>query len=103
MRLIAIPMSHYCEKARWGLEPAEIAYSEEAHLQVFHCWAVRGLKSKGMVPLLVGGSQVTADSTDILKYLDQRLAPEQKLYPPEIIAEADALKHFFNESLGIES
>ena len=103
MRLITIPMSHYCEKARWGLELAGITYSEEAHLQVFHYWAVRGLKSKGMVPVLVDGSQAIADSTDILKYLDQRLAPEQKLYPPEIIAEVEALEHFFDEGLGIES
>ena len=36
MRLITIPMSHYCEKARWGLAHAGVEYVEEAHLQVFH-------------------------------------------------------------------
>ena len=28
-RLITIPISHYCEKARWALERAEIPYREE--------------------------------------------------------------------------
>lgn len=103
MRLITIPMSHYCEKARWGLELAGTTYSEEAHLQVFHYWAVRGLNSKGMAPVLVDGSQAITHSTDILKYLDQLCPPDQKLYPPEILAEVEALENFFDEGLGIES
>ena len=37
-RLITIPISHYCEKARWALERADIPYREERHLQVIH-WA----------------------------------------------------------------
>ena len=37
-RLITIPISHYCEKARWALERAEIPYREEPHLQAIH-WA----------------------------------------------------------------
>ena len=33
-RLITIPISHYCEKARWALEWSQIPYVEEKHLQV---------------------------------------------------------------------
>jgi len=35
-RLITIPFSHYCEKARWALELCGIAYEEDGHLPVFH-------------------------------------------------------------------
>ena len=31
LRLVTIPISHYCEKARWALERAGIAYREERH------------------------------------------------------------------------
>jgi len=41
MRLITIPMSHYCEKARWALSHAGVDFVEEAHLQVFHYAAAR--------------------------------------------------------------
>lgn len=29
-RLLTIPISHYCEKARWALEHAGIPYREDA-------------------------------------------------------------------------
>lgn len=35
-RLVTIPISHYCEKARWALERAGIDYEERRHLQLFH-------------------------------------------------------------------
>jgi glutathione S-transferase len=103
MRLITIPMSHYCEKARWALERAQIQYTEEAHLQVFHYWAVRSLNTMGMVPVLVDGAQVIADSSEILEHLDQYIAAEKRLYPPKHREEVAALEDYFGEGLGIES
>jgi glutathione S-transferase len=41
LRLITIPISHYCEKARWALERAGIAYREERHIQGVHMVAAR--------------------------------------------------------------
>ena len=35
-RLITIPISHYCEKARWALDRAGLAYREERHVQGVH-------------------------------------------------------------------
>ena len=32
-RLLTIPISHFCEKARWALERAGLAYREERHVQ----------------------------------------------------------------------
>ena len=35
-RLITIPPSHYCEKARWALDYAGISYREEGHPPLLH-------------------------------------------------------------------
>ena len=40
-RLVTIPISHYCEKARWALERAGIGYREEPHVQGIHQLAAR--------------------------------------------------------------
>lgn len=96
-------MSHYCEKARWGLQWAGLDYSEEAHLQVFHYWAVRRCKANGMVPVLLDGNRPIADSSAILKYLGRYLPDEKNLYPEQQQNEIDTLESFFDEGLGIES
>jgi glutathione S-transferase len=36
LRLITIPVSHYCEKARWALTKLKLPYVEEAHMPPFH-------------------------------------------------------------------
>jgi len=41
LRLITIPISHYCEKARWALERAGLSYREERHVQGVHRLAAR--------------------------------------------------------------
>jgi glutathione S-transferase len=103
MRLITIPMSHYCEKARWGLAHAGVSYAEEAHLQVFHYRAVRPYNRKGMVPVLVTGSGAIADSTAILQFLDRSLPAERKLYPGAQRHEIESLEEDFDEGLGVET
>ena len=52
-RLVTIPISHYCEKARWALDRAGIAYREERHVQVVHRVASRRAGGGGTVPVLV--------------------------------------------------
>lgn len=103
MRLITIPMSHYCEKARWGLAHAGVAYVEEAHLQVFHYRAIRPYNDTGMVPVLVGEGGAVSDSTTILQFLDRRLPEERRLYPASQRAEVEALEEDFDTRLGIET
>jgi glutathione S-transferase len=104
MRLLTIPMSHYCEKARWGLAHAGLEYVEEAHLQVFHYGPVRRHSKAGKVPVLVADGQAIADSTAILQYLDRRHVPEaRRLYPEALRAEVEALEERFDEQLGIET
>lgn len=103
MRLITIPMSHYCEKARWGLAHAGVDYVEEAHLQVFHYAAIRGHNKTGMVPVLVTDNGAISDSTAILQFLDQRLTPSRKLYPDSQRIAIEALEEQLDAHFGVET
>ncbi len=39
--LVTIPISHFCEKARWALDRADVQYTERRHVQLLHCVAAR--------------------------------------------------------------
>jgi glutathione S-transferase len=71
-RLITIPISHYCEKARWALERAGVPYEERAHLQVLHWVAVRRAGGGRTAPVLRCGDRVFAESADIVAFADSR-------------------------------
>jgi len=103
MRLITIPVSHYCEKARWGLDHAGVHYVEEAHLQLFHYLFALPHSRRGMVPILVTDSGVLIDSTDILHHLDEFLPESAKLYPRDQRREIEALEDRFDEQFGVET
>jgi glutathione S-transferase len=69
-RLITIPFSHYCEKARWALQRAEVSYDEDGHLPLFHWLPTRRAGGSRTVPVLVVDGRVIADSTDIAAWAD---------------------------------
>jgi glutathione S-transferase len=100
--LITIPISHYCEKARWALDRAGVSYRERAHLQLIHRVAVRRAGGGTTVPVLVCGNRVLADSADIVDEADAHAPPERRLYPddPAAAAEIRALERDFDEGLG---
>ncbi len=102
--LITIPISHYCEKARWALDRAGIAYMERAHLQVIHWIPVSRAGGGKTAPVLVWGDRVFADSADILEEASAQSPPERALYPddPDAAAEVRALQGDFDEVLGPE-
>ena len=103
MRLISIPVSHYCEKARWGLIHAGVHYVEDAHLQLFHYLVARRYNTRGMVPILVTDNGAITDSTEILRFLDKRLPESTKLYPSSCIQEVEELEDYFDEQFGVET
>jgi glutathione S-transferase len=102
--LVTIPISHYCEKARWALDRAGVAYTERAHLQVIHRFAVRRAGGGTTAPVLVCGERVFAESADIVDEADRRAPPEWRLFPenPDAAAEVRALEHDYDERLGPE-
>ena len=100
--LITIPISHYCEKARWALDRAGVHYREQAHLQLIHWLAVRRAGGDRTVPVLVCGQRVLADSADIVDEADAKAPPDQRLYPddPGAASEVRELERGFDIDLG---
>jgi glutathione S-transferase len=86
LRLITIPISHYCEKARWALERASIPYREERHVQGIHRVAARRAGGNMTVPVLVTPAGAVSDSADILTWVDGRTPPAHRLFPEEAVA-----------------
>jgi glutathione S-transferase len=70
--LITIPISHYCEKARWALDRARVPYRERAHLQVVHWFHVKRAGGGWTAPVLRCGSTVLPESADIVRWADER-------------------------------
>lgn len=102
LRLVTIPISHYCEKARWALERAGIPYREEPHVQGIHQLAARRAGGKITVPVLVTPERVLSDSADILAWVDERTPTEQRLFPADPAArrEVESLCRRLDTELG---
>jgi glutathione S-transferase len=83
LRLVTIPISHYCEKARWALERAGIEYREERHVQGIHRLAARRAGGSSTVPVLVTPNGSIGESEKILAWVDQQIALEHRLFPAE--------------------
>jgi glutathione S-transferase len=96
--LITIPISHYCEKARWVLERAGIPYRERAHMQILHWVAVKRAGGGMTAPVLVtDDGRVLPESDEIVAWADAR--GDLGLFPND---EVRALEHDFDERLGPE-
>jgi glutathione S-transferase len=96
VRLITIPVSHYCEKIRWALKRSQIPFVEERHMPPFHRFATRKFNDRKnsiviaenernmspinrfvsrvvggqSVPVLVTATEVLTSSEEILKWVD---------------------------------
>lgn len=101
-RLITIPPSHYCEKARWALEKVGVEYREEGHPPLFHRRATKRVGGGRTTPVLVAGDSVLADSTDILEFLQEEPTAGWRPYPldPLFREKAIELEELFDSRLG---
>jgi len=102
LRLITIPISHYCEKARWGLQRAGLPYREERHVQGIHRIAARRAGGGVTVPVLVTPERTIGESHEILEWADERTEAERRLIPEEAEtrAEVERLCARFDAELG---
>lgn len=100
-RLVTIPFSHYCEKARWALDRAGVEYREDGHLPLF-AWApaLRAGRARTVPSLVTAGGAVT-DSTDILRWCDHH-GDAPPLFPFDL-PEAAELEERFDRRLGPHS
>jgi len=103
-RLLTIPISHYCEKARWALERAGLEYREERHIQGVNRVVSRRAGGAGTLPVLIAPEGVFSESEDILRYADQALDEERWLFPadPDLLTEVLDLSREFDRDLGPE-
>lgn len=82
--IITIGPSHYCEKARWGLDRIGFAYDDEMRAPVAAQIRVRRLGLRP-VPVLVDGQTVLGDSTEILPLRrGARSSQAARLLPPRL-------------------
>jgi glutathione S-transferase len=99
MRLLTIPLSHFCEKARWALDLAQAPYEERGHAPGIHrlFLARHGATT---APVLIDGTTKLTDSTAIVEHADSlgRLG----LFPdrPAERKAVDAFLKTFDERLG---
>ncbi|WP_394826048.1 glutathione S-transferase family protein [Pendulispora albinea] len=105
-RLITIPFSHYCEKARWVLDRNGVAYDEERYMPTFHFpAAMRALVGRGKglhdrastrfsTPILIGDGVLLTDSSEIVRHVEPRLFEDP---------EAQRLDAYFGDELGPHS
>jgi len=101
-RLLTIPISHYCEKARWALERARLEYREERHVQGISRIIARRAGGKGTMPVLVDDTGVLAESEDIVRYADEHLEEPDRLFPtdPELRTDVERLSRWLDDGLG---
>jgi glutathione S-transferase len=97
---ITIPLSHYCEKARWALDRLGLPYREEPHAPLLHMLATRRHGGRS-VPILLHAGKCMADSTAILEHADA-FGGGDRLYPrdPVLRQEVSALEEQFDTQLG---
>ena len=101
-RLIVIPPSHYCEKARWALRLAQIEFIEEAHPPFFHVSAVKKAGGTRSTPTLVTKDGVFGDSVDILLWIQGLSTSQWKPYgdQADLIQEIKDWEQDFGKNLG---
>jgi glutathione S-transferase len=102
-RLLTIPISHFCEKARWALERARVDYREEPHLQLVHRLYAMRTRTGRKVPVLIAAEGALAESAAIVRWADRRLPASERLVWDEDEAEITALECDFDGVLGPEA
>lgn len=103
--LVTIPISHFCEKARWALERAGLEYSEQRHIQIVHIAAAKRAGGGRSTPVLRTPEGSFGDSTAILQYADDHGPPQLRLYPRDEPSRTEVmtLEDRFDAVLGPES
>jgi glutathione S-transferase len=96
--LVTIPISHYCEKARWALDRAGVPYEERRHLPALHRVAVRRAGGRTAPVLVCPRGEVVCESSDIVAWADARAVDARARIAVD--SEARALADDFDERLG---
>ncbi len=98
--LVTIPFSHFCEKARWALDLTRTPYVEKRLVPPLHLVGTLPLGGRSTPLLRTEDGRRLTDSTDILRWLDDRTPGA--LYPrePNARAEVEALEDELDRVVG---
>jgi len=92
-RMISVPVSPYCELARWVLDRQGVSYVEECHTPLFSGMATRKYGGS-VVPVVDTGEMALLDARAVVDYYEARAPQNLKLYPCDAAVEADARQLF---------
>jgi glutathione S-transferase len=100
-RLLTIPLSHYCEKARWALDAVGLDYVEEPHLPLVHRYFTGRVDAR-QVPVLVTTDQTYRDSGAIVRYADSLAPRYHPLIPQDAGGRSEVLEmeRYLDRELG---
>jgi glutathione S-transferase len=93
LTLLTIPISHFCEKARWALDRAGHDYVEQRHVQGPSRIFSRRAGGTGTLPVLITPRGNLIDSDDIVAWAD----PALRAADPEV----RTLCRWLDDNLGI--
>jgi len=92
--MITVPVSPFCELARWTLDRLAVPYTEHGHVPIIHLLATRMHHGGVVVPVLDTGSLSLTDARQVLDHYEQ-CAPERlRLFPADPAEQADARQLF---------
>lgn len=98
--LVTVPVSPFCELARWTLERLEVPYVEQGHVPMLHLLATRMHGGGGVVPVLDTGVMSLTDARQVLDHYEPLAAPSLRLYPVDPRAAAEA-RQLFDQFFGV--
>ena len=104
--LYVFAISHYCEKARWGLDRLGVDYSLRFLAPGPHMGVAQGLGAKASsLPILAVGDEVVQGSSAILDWAEAHAnQPTNRLAPdPTLEAECRALEQRLDEKAGVHA
>lgn len=101
IKLYQFPLSHFCEKARWGLDRKRIPYKLKTLLPGLHAKPMIKLAGKSSLPVLKDGKDVVQGASEILSYLDETY-PRFPITPEDvdIQKESTELEAYFDDNIG---
>ena len=101
--MITVPVSPYCDLARWVLDRLSVNYDERAHAPVFNTLAAKRHRGGTVVPVVDLGATSLTDARQVVDHYEATAPPQLRLYPadPAQRKEARALFDELYDGLGV--
>jgi glutathione S-transferase len=101
LTLYQMPISHFCEKARWALDFKGLDARIRNFLPGLHIKPAKKIARRSHLPILIHDDRVIQGSADILTYLDDAF-PDRPLTPeePALRTEASRWEALADEDIG---